>query len=69
MSIILPALRPDSCDLKAWLKEDGLDRLGAWLDAVCARESCVNSLPPPDELRESFSAMVERMKGMQAAGK
>ena len=39
------------------------------LDAVCARESCVSSLPPPDELRDSFSAMVERMKGMQAAGK
>jgi len=65
LSIVLPGLRPE-LSLKAWVHEDGLHRLGTWIESVCARPSCVESLPPPQELCESYGAMVERMKGMAA---
>ena len=75
LAIILPNLRPaveggrPALDPKAWMAEDSLTRLSDWMDAVCARPSCVDSLPPPDELCASYSAMVERMKGMAMAAK
>ena len=43
-------------------RHEGLGRLADWMEAVCERESCVESLPPPAELVESFGKMVERMK-------
>ena len=72
LAIILPSLRPavdggrPALDPKAWMAEDSLTRLSGWMEAVCERPSCVDSLPPPDELCASYSAMVERMKGMAA---
>ena len=65
LSHVLPVLRPE-LDPKQWMKEDNLLRLSEWFEAVCARSSCVESLPPPAELIESFGAMVERMKKMSA---
>mmetsp|Transcript_30978 Transcript_30978/g.51342 ORF Transcript_30978/g.51342 Transcript_30978/m.51342 type:complete len:192 (+) Transcript_30978:198-773(+) len=62
LRVVLPGLRPE-LDLKVWVREDGLDRLDVWMDAVVTRPSCVNSLPPPQEVVESYGAMVERMKG------
>lgn len=64
LRVVLPGLRPQ-LDFKDWVREDGLERLDAWMDAVCARPSCVDSLPPPQEMVESYGAMVERMKGMK----
>ena len=64
--VVLPGLRPE-LDLKAWVREDGLDRLDAWLDAICSRPSCVDSLPPPQEVVKSYGAMIERMKGINQA--
>jgi len=62
LSVVLPGLRP-ALDLKVWMREEGLERLAEWMDAVCAHPSCVESLPPPQELVESYGAMVARMKG------
>jgi glutathione S-transferase len=62
---VLPGVRPE-LDPKAWMANDGLGRLAGWMQAVCERESCVESLPPPAELVESFSKMVERMKAAAA---
>ena len=42
-------LRPH-LDPMRWLEDDGCDRLAKWMDAVCTRPSCVNSLPPPEEI-------------------
>lgn len=58
---VLPGIRPE-LDPKAWMSDDGLDRLARWMEAVCERESCVESLPPPEEVVESYAKMVERMK-------
>jgi len=63
LRLVLAGLRPE-LDVSAWVEEDKLQRLDAWMDAVCARPSCVESLPPPEELVESYGKMVERMKGM-----
>lgn len=61
LSIVLPGLRP-ALSLKAWMEEDGLERLVKWMDAVCAQPSCVETLPPPQELCTNYGAMIERMK-------
>lgn len=63
---VLPGIRP-KLDPKVWMADDGLLRLATWMEAVCERESCVESLPPPAELVESFSKMVERMKAAATA--
>lgn len=68
LAIVLPGVRPN-LQPKVWMEEDGLDRLARWMGAVCERPSCVESLPPPDELVESFSKMVEKMKAMSSAAK
>lgn len=66
LAIVLPGLRPH-LDPMRWLEDDGCDRLAKWMDAVCKRPSCVNSLPPPEEICESYGKLVERMKAMSAA--
>lgn len=63
---VLPGVRPE-LDPKAWMADDGLGRLADWMEAVCERESCVESLPPPAELVESFGKMVQRMKAAALA--
>jgi len=63
---VLPGLRPD-LDPKVWMADDGLGRLAGWMEAVCGRESCVESLPPPAELVENFGKRVEKMKAAAAA--
>jgi glutathione S-transferase len=62
LSIVLPGLRPELGGPQAWIDEDKLERLRAWMDAVCTRESCVESLPPPEELLTSYKRMLERMQ-------
>jgi len=59
---VLPGLRP-SLDPKVMMAEDGLDRLAEWMDAVCARASCVATLPPADDLVASYARLIEQMKG------
>lgn len=66
MAIVLPGVRP-AHDPRAWIAEDGLSRLSDWLDAVCDRPSCTDTLPPAAELVTSYSKMVERMKAAQAS--
>jgi len=65
LAIVLPGVRPQ-LSVRAWMEEDQLDRLCGWMDAVCSRSSCVDTLPPPDELVERMQAMAERMKAMAA---
>lgn len=67
LSAVLPGMRPD-CNPKAWMAEDELHRLEAWTDAVCSRPSCVESIPPSEELVESYGKLLERMKSMPAGG-
>ena len=67
LSIVLPGLRPHLNPMK-WMEEDGCERLAAWMEAVCSRPSCVDTLPPADEICDSYGKLVERMKAMSAGG-
>lgn len=58
---VLPAMRP-TLDPARWFDEDGLTRLASWVDAVCMRPSCIDTLPPPTELQTSYSRMLERIQ-------
>ena len=49
------------------MEAEGLSRLAAWTRAVCARESCIDTLPPKEELIESYGKLIERMKAMTKA--
>ena len=51
-----------------WM-EDGCERLAAWMEAVCSRPSCVDTLPPADEICDSYGKLVERMKAMSAGAR
>ena len=57
---VLPGIRPEH-DPLVLLSEHGMTRLLAWLEAVCARPSCVETIPPADELVGGFRKMLERM--------
>ncbi|KAL1529167.1 hypothetical protein AB1Y20_000126 [Prymnesium parvum] len=57
---VLPGLRPELKPMEL-LKERGLSRLGAWMQAVSERPSCTQSLPPTDELVESYRKLLARM--------
>ena len=63
---VLPGLRPE-LDPAVWLADDGLERLERWTRAVCARPSCVETLPPTTELQASYTKLLERFKAMGAA--
>ena len=68
-TILLPGLRSELTDgpgspLDAWLAEDGLTRLKSWLEAVVTRPSCVDSLPPPEEVVSGYTKLLERIKAM-----
>lgn len=63
---VLPALRPEH-DPKALMSQYGLERLAAWLDAVCARPSCTATIMPADELVETYQNMLERMRAAAAS--
>jgi len=65
---VLPGLRP-ALNPRRILEEEGLARLSAWLDAVVARPSCLETIPPTDELVTSYTALLEKMKAMGAPGK
>lgn len=65
LAVVLPGLRPELDPLQ-WMKDD-LPRLHGWFEATCARASCVDTLPPPDELTANYAKLVERMKAMAAA--
>lgn len=58
---VLPALRPNINPLTI-MDEDGLSRLAAWTQAIITRPSCVDTIPPAEELATGFSKMLERMK-------
>lgn len=58
---VLPGLRP-RLDPRAMMRDDGLTRLAAWVDAVVARPSAVATVPPESELVEGYSKLLERMK-------
>lgn len=69
LAILLPGLRSELTDgpgspLDAWLAEDGLTRLKSWLEAVVTRPSCVDSLPPPEEVVSGYTKLLERIKAM-----
>ena len=57
---VLPGIRPEH-DPRELLSEHGLTRLLAWFEAVCARPSCVETIPPPDELVGGYQKMLARM--------
>ena len=57
---VLPGLRP-GLDPHSLLTDNGLTRLADWLQAVCERESCVETLPPPEELVANYKKLLERM--------
>lgn len=65
VATVLPGLRP-SIDPFAMMEEMKLKRLSMWLTAVCSRPSMTGTTPPPAELVESYSKIVERMKAMAA---
>jgi glutathione S-transferase len=67
LAAVLPGMRAP-LDPKAWMEEEGLTRLAAWTEAVCSRPSCVSSIPPAEELVDSYSKLMERMKAMPAGG-
>jgi len=58
--VVLPGLRP-AIDPLELMRERGLSRLMAWMEAVRARPSCTASLPPPANLVESYKRLLERM--------
>jgi len=62
---VLPGLRP-ALDPYAMMEAGGLHRLSEWMKAVTARESAVATLPPVDELVDSYGKIIERMKGAAA---
>jgi glutathione S-transferase len=66
LKYLLPGLRPNLGRVEAWLEADGCTHMAAWLEAVCSRPSCVDSLPPPSELIESWARLLERMKSAAA---
>ena len=63
---VLPGIRA-GIDPLAFMEAEGLSRLAAWTRAVCARESCIDTLPPKEELIESYGKLIERMKAMTTA--
>ena len=65
LAIVLPGLRP-ALGLDAWWESE-LPRLAKWMEAVCSRPSCVDSLPPAEEMMDSYTKMVERIKAMAPA--
>lgn len=60
---VLPGMRP-ALQPRQMFADDGLTRLSAWLEAVCARPSCTATIPPAEELVTSYAALLERMKAM-----
>lgn len=66
LAIVLPGLRPE-LDPMQWAVDDELPRLKSWLESVCSRPSCVESLPPAEELTQSYGKLIERMKQMATA--
>lgn len=63
---VLPAMRPEHAP-QGLLQEHGLERIGSWLEAVCARPSCTETIMPADELVENYRKMLERMAAAAAA--
>ena len=64
---VLPGLRPE-LEPTRWLADDGLARLSLWVDAVVARPSCVDTLPPTAELTASYQKLLERFQSAAPAG-
>ena len=64
LALVLPGLRPSLDTPLQWCEEDGLPRVARWMDAVCARPSCMETLPPPAELQASYKRMLERFASM-----
>lgn len=62
---VLPGIRPEHNPI-ALLEEHGLTRLLDWFEAVCTRPSCVETIPPADELVGGYRSMLERMAAATA---
>ncbi len=62
---VLPGVRP-ALDPSRWLAEDKLTNVDRWVAAVCARPSCVDTLPPEEELQEGFQRLLERFAAAPA---
>jgi glutathione S-transferase len=63
LATVLPGMRPELGEPLSWMKEEGLSEAQRWLEAVCSRPSCVETLPPKSELVESYTRLLERMQG------
>ena len=61
LMLVLPAVRPALAP-SSWLDEDGLTRVAEWVEAVTARQSVVDTLPPAAELAQSYERLLERFK-------
>ena len=61
LRLVLPLLTRH--DPAAMCEAAGCDRMLRWMDAVCDRPSCEDSLPPPETLAGNFKAMLARMSG------
>ena len=62
--VCMPGLRPALGDPFAMLEAEGCDRLAQWMRAVSQRPSCVQSLPPDEELVGGYAKLLERMRAM-----
>ena len=67
LAAVLPGMRP-SLDVSKYMATEKLSHVSRWMTAVCERPSCVETLPPKEELQESYERLMERMKAMAAGG-
>jgi glutathione S-transferase len=67
LNSVLPGLRPE-LDVSKYLASEKLAHVARWMTAVCERPSCVETLPPKEELQTSYVRLMERFKAMPAGG-
>ena len=66
LTTVLPGMRTQ-LNPQMWMEEEGLTHLAAWTEAVCSRPSCASSIPPAEELVDSYGKLMERMRAATAA--
>ena len=68
LNTVLPGMRPE-LDVSKYLASEKLRYVSRWMRAVCERPSCMQTLPPKEELQESYEKLMERFKAMPAGGR
>jgi len=58
---LLPHYCGDEADVRLWCKEDGLEKLGAWIEAVTARPSVVETGVGSEAMIESIQKFLRMM--------